>query len=60
MVKIGFVTAEILLTLLLLRVAGWPGGWVGGRVGGWIGGWVVSENGNKAISASIEVEVELS
>ena len=50
----GSVTAEILLTLLLLRV--------GGRVAGWPGGWVgrVSENGNKAISASIEVEVELS
>ena len=29
-------------------------GWVGGRVGG------LSETGNKAISASIEVEVELS
>ena len=31
-------------------MAGWPGGWPGG----------VSEFGNKAISASIEVEVELS
>ena len=29
------------------------------RVGGWVGGWV-SENGNNAISASMEVEVELS
>ena len=30
--------------------------------GGWLGGWVggLSETGNKAISASIEVEVELS
>ena len=28
------------------------------RVGGWVGG--VSETGNKAISASIEVKVELS
>ena len=35
--------------VLLLRV--------GGRVAGWVGG--LSENGNKAISASIEVEVEL-
>ena len=42
------VTAEILLTLSLWwYFYGWPGGWV-------------SENGNKAISASIEVEVELS
>ena len=34
----------------------------GGRVGGWPGGRVggLSETGNKAISASIEVEVELS
>ena len=34
----------------------------GGRVGGWPGGWPggLSETGNKAISASIEVEVELS
>ena len=34
--------------------------WVGGRVGGWPGGWVggLSETGNKAITASIEVEVE--
>ena len=31
---------------------------MGGRVAGWVGG--LSENGNKAISASIEVEVELS
>ena len=30
----------------------------GGRVGGWPGG--LSETGNKAISASIEIEVELS
>ena len=30
----------------------------GGRVGGWPGG--LSETGNKAISASIEVEAELS
>ena len=30
----------------------------GGRVAGWVGG--LSETGNKAISASIEVEVELS
>ena len=29
----------------------------GGRVAGWVGG--LSETGNKAISASIEVEVEL-
>ena len=35
---------------LLLRVAGW----VGGRVGG------LSETGNKAIFAAIEIEVELS
>ena len=41
---------DIEFVVVLLRVAGW----VGGRVGGW-----VSENGNKAISASIEVEVEL-
>ena len=42
------VTAEILLTLSLWwYFYGWPGGWV-------------SENGNKAISASIEVDVELS
>ena len=46
------VTTEILLTLSLWwYFYGWVGGWVGGRV---------SENGNKAISASIEVEVELS
>ena len=36
------------------RVAGWPGG----RVARWVGG--LSETGNKAISASIEIEVELS
>ena len=30
----------------------------GGRVAGWVGG--LSETGNKAISASIEIEVELS
>ena len=48
MVQIGSVTAEILLSSLL-RVGGWPAGWVG----------AVSENGNKAISASIEVEVEV-
>ena len=42
--------ADIEVVVVLLRVAGW----VGGRVGG------LSENGNKAISASIEVEVELS
>ena len=30
----------------------------GGRVGGWVGG--LSEIGNKAISASIDVEFELS
>ena len=41
--------------MVLLRVAGWVAGWPGE----WPGGWV-SENGNKAISASIEVEVELS
>ena len=31
-------------------------------MGGWVGGWQggVSETGNKAISASIEIEVELS
>ena len=29
---------------------GWPGGWVGG----------LSETGNKAISASIDIEFELS
>ena len=28
--------------------------------GGWVGGGWVSENGNNAISASMEVEVELS
>ena len=33
-------------------------GWVAGWMGGWPGG--VSETGNKAISASTEVEVELS
>ena len=32
---------------------GWPGCLVGGRVGG------LSETGNKAISASIEVEIEV-
>ena len=50
--------ADIEFVVVLLRV----GGWVGGRVAGWVGGWVggVSEFGNKAISASIEVEVELS
>ena len=34
----------------------------GGRVAGWVAGWPggLSETGNKAISASIEVEVELS
>ena len=34
----------------------------GGRMAGWVGGRVsgLSETGNKAISASIEVEVELS
>ena len=36
--------------LVVLRV----GGWVGGRLGGWVAG----ENGNKANSASVEVEVE--
>ena len=46
------VTAEILLTLSLW----WY--FYGGPVG-WPGGWVY-DNGNKAISASIEVKVELS
>ena len=52
LVKIVSVIAGILLTLTLWwYFYGWPGGWPGG--------WV-SENGNKAISASIEDEVELS
>ena len=34
------------------------GWWVGGRVAGWPGG--LSEAGNEDISASIEIEVELS
>ena len=51
MVNIGSVTTEILLTLSLWwYFYGWPGG----LVAEW-----VSENGNKAISASIEVEIEL-
>ena len=29
-------------------------------VGGWLAGWVGGENGNKAISASLGVEVEFS
>ena len=40
--------------MVLLRVLGRVAGWPDGRMGG------VSEFGNKAISASIEVEVELS
>ena len=32
---------------------------LGGWVGGWVGGWL-DQGGNKAISASIEVVVELS
>ena len=46
--------ADIEFLVVLLRVLGQVGGWPGGRMGG------VSEFGNKAISASIEVEVELS
>ena len=42
------------ITTSTLRVAGWVTGWVGG----WPG--ALSETGNKAISASIEIEVELS
>ena len=39
----------------------WVFGWYFyGGVGGWVGGGWVSENGNNAISASMEVEVELS
>ena len=46
------VSTEILLTLSFWVVLL--------RVGGWVGGGWVSENGNNAISASMEVEVELS
>ena len=61
LVKIGSVTAKILLTLKLLwYFYGWPGGRVGGRVAGWVGGWVAGLIGNIAISAQLELELGLS
>ena len=52
--KTAFKDLKVFTGLGFHHITTFTGGWVGGHVGG------VSETGNKAISASIEIKVELS
>ena len=52
--KTAFKDFKVFTGLGLHHLTTSTGGWVSG---GWVGG--LSETGNKAISASIEIEVEL-
>ena len=56
--KTAFKNFKVFTGLRLHHLTTSTGGRVAGSVGGRVGG--LSETGNKAISASIEIEVELS